>query len=96
MHCCKNSKELINILKTKYQLKVKGGGTLTYHLGADYYHDLDVAMVCQPKKYIEKLKETYIRLFYTEPSKGIRTLLEKNDHPELDSIFSRDNKSIIT
>ena len=85
MHCCKNSKELINILKTKYQLKVKGGGTITYNLGADYYHDLDVTMVCQPKKYIEKLKETYIRLFNAEPSKGLRTLLEKNDHPEMDS-----------
>ena len=28
-----NPKELMNILKTKYQLKVKGGGPLTYHLG---------------------------------------------------------------
>ena len=30
-----NPKELINILKTKYQLKVKGDGPLTYHLGAN-------------------------------------------------------------
>ena len=43
-------------------------------------------MVCQPKKYIEKLKETYIKLFDTEPSKGLKTPLEKNDHPELDTI----------
>ena len=42
-------------------------------------------MVCQPIKYIEKLKETYIRLFTTEPSKGLKTPLEKNDHPELDT-----------
>ena len=42
-------------------------------------------MVSQPKKYIEKLKETYIRLFNTEPSKGLKTPLEKNDHPELDT-----------
>ena len=42
-------------------------------------------MVCQPKKCIEKLKETYIRLFNTEPSKGLKTSLEKNDHPELDT-----------
>ena len=34
-------------------------------------------MVCQPKKYIEKLKETYIRLFNTEPSKGPQHLLRK-------------------
>ena len=31
---------------------------------------------------IEKLKETYVRLFNTEPSKGLKTSLEKNDHPE--------------
>ena len=37
------------------------------------------------QKYIEKLKETYVRLFNTEPSKGLKTPLEKNDHPELDT-----------
>ena len=58
---------------------------MTYHLGADYYHDPDGTMVCQPKKYVEKLKETYIRLFNTEPSKGLETPLEKNNHPELDT-----------
>ena len=58
-----NPKELISILKSKYQLKVKGDGPLTNHLEADYFHDPDGAMVCQPKKYIQKLKDTYIRLF---------------------------------
>ena len=78
-------KEMINILKSKYNLKVKGDGPLTYHLGADYFHDPDGTMVSQPKKYIEKLKETYVRLFHNEPSKGLKTPLEKNDHPELDT-----------
>ena len=45
----------------------------------------DGTMVSQPKKYIEKLKKTYVRLFNTEPSKGLKTPLEKNDHPELDT-----------
>ena len=78
-------KEIINVLKSKYHLTVKGDGPLTYHLGADYFQDPDGTMVSQPKKYIEKLKETYIRLFNTEPSKGLKTPLEKNDHPELDT-----------
>ena len=38
-------------------------------------------MVSQPRKYIEKLKETYVRLFNTEPSKGLKTSLQKNDCP---------------
>ena len=78
-------KQIINVLKSKFKLKVKGDGPLTSHLGADYYQDPDGTMVSQPKKYIEKLKETYVRLFNTEPSKVLKTPLEKNDHPELDT-----------
>ena len=79
-------KEIINILKSKYHLKVKGDGPLTYHLGADDFQDPDGTMESQPKKYIEELlKETDVRLFITEPSKGLKTPLEKNDHPELDT-----------
>ena len=64
-------KEIINILKSKYHLKVKGDGRLTYHLGADYFQDPDGTMESPPKKYIEKLKETYVRHFDREPSKGL-------------------------
>ena len=35
------SKGIDSILKSKYHLKVKGDGPLTYHLGADYFHDPD-------------------------------------------------------
>ena len=81
----KLQRELISILKSKYHLIVIGDGPLTYHLGADYFYDPDGTMVGQPKKYIEKLKETYVRLFNTEPSKGLKTPLKKNDHPEFDT-----------
>ena len=77
MHCCTRSQKIINIFKAKYNLKVKGDGPLTYHLGADYFQDPDGTMVSQPKKYIEKLKETYVRLFDTEPSKGLKIPLRK-------------------
>ena len=46
---------IIDILKTKYHLKVKGDGKLTYHLGADYFEDPDGTYVSQPKKYIDNL-----------------------------------------
>ena len=42
-------------------------------------------MVSQPKKFVEKLKETKIRLFNEDPPKGLKTPLDKNDHPELDT-----------
>ena len=54
-----NPKELISILKSNYCLKVKGDGPLTYHLVDDYFPDPDGTTVCQPKKYIDKLKKNY-------------------------------------
>ena len=76
---------IIQIFKSKYHLKVKGDGKLTYHLGADYFQDPDGTFVSQPKKYIDKLADTYKRLFNEDPPKGYKTPLDKNDHPELDT-----------
>ena len=70
-------KIIINILKSKYNLKVKGDGPLTYHLGDDYFQDPDGTMVSQPKKYIEKLKQTYIRLLIQNNLKVLKHLLRK-------------------
>ena len=36
---------IIQIFKSKYHLKVKGDGKLTYHLGADYFEDPDGTFV---------------------------------------------------
>ena len=58
---------------------------MTYHLGADYFEDPDGTFVSQPKKYIDKLPDTYKRLFNEDPPKGYKTPLDKNDHPELDT-----------
>ena len=60
---------IIQIFKSKYHLKVKGDGKLTYHLGADYFEDPDGTFVSQPKKYIDKLADTYKRLFKEDPPK---------------------------
>ena len=45
---------------------------MTYHLGADYFEDPDGTFVSQPKKYIDKLSDTYKRLFNEDPPKGDR------------------------
>ena len=50
---------IIQIFKSKYHLKVEGDGKLTYHLGADYFEDPDGTFVSQPKKYTDKLADTY-------------------------------------
>ena len=76
---------IIQILKSKHHLKGKGDGKLTYHLGADYFEDPDGIFVSQPKKYIDKLADSYKRLFNEDPPKSYKTPLDKNDHPELDT-----------
>ena len=76
---------IIQIFKSKYHLKVKGDGKLTFQLGADYFEDPDVTSVSQPKRYINKLAYTYRRRFNEDPPKGYKTPLDKNDHPELDT-----------
>ena len=48
---------MIDIFKTKYNLKVKGDGKLSYHLSADYFEDTDGTFFSQPKKYIDNLAE---------------------------------------
>ena len=58
---------------------------MTYHLGADDFEDPDGTFVSQPKKYIDKLADTYKRLFNEDSPKGYKTPLDKNDHPELDT-----------
>ena len=45
---------------------------MTYHLGSDYFEDPDGIFVSQPKKYIDKLADTYKRLFNEDPPKGYK------------------------
>ena len=68
---------IIQIFKSKYHLKVKGDDKLTYYLGADYFEGPDGTFVSQPKKYIDKLADTYKRLFNEDPPKATRPLLTK-------------------
>ena len=56
---------------------------MNYYLG--FFEDPDGTYVSQPKKYIDKLADTYKRLFTDDPPKSYKTPLDKNDHPDLDT-----------
>ena len=71
------SSTIIDIFKTTYNLKVKGDGKLSYHLGADYFEDPDGTFVSQPKKYIDKLAETYKDFSMRIHQKATRPLLTR-------------------
>ena len=67
---------------------------MSHHLGADYTRDKDKTLVCQPKKYIDRLVDSYHSMFKQDPPKNMTTPLDKNDHPELDDAELLTGKSI--
>ena len=69
-------------LKKKYNLKLKGVGPLEYHLGCTYNKDPDGTLAADPRRYVNKILESYERMFKEKPRKS-RPPLEGGDHPEL-------------
>ena len=47
--------EIIQDLKEKFKLKIKGDGPLEYHLGCDYKLEKDGTQMAQPIRYINKI-----------------------------------------
>ena len=81
----KNPQEIINVLETKHNFKLKGSGPITYHLGCDFVRDEQGTLCMQPKKYIERMISTYERFFGSKPKESYSSPLEKGDHPEFDT-----------
>ena len=80
----KDPQAFCNELKKKYNLKLKGVGPLEYHLGCTYKKDPDETLAADPRRYVNKILESYERMFLEKPRKS-RPPLEGGDHPELDT-----------
>ena len=64
-------KSFIELLtSSKYNLKFKGTSKVDFHLGADFGRDPDCTLFMSPKRYIERIAETYKRFFGEKPSKS--------------------------
>ena len=75
-------------LKRKFKLKIEGidhWNTTLVLYGCDYKLDKDDTLVAQPTKYINKILESYKKMFPNKNLLNVKSPLEKNDHPELDS-----------
>jgi hypothetical protein len=71
-------------LQERYGFQLKGTGPTTFHLGTDYFRDKTGTMCMEPKKYIEKMIDSYERMFGSKP-KQYSLPLEHGDHPEIDT-----------
>ena len=78
----KDPQAFCNELKKKYNLKLKGVGPLEYHLGCTYKKDPDGTLAADPRRYVNKILESYEMMFKEKPRKS-RPPLEEGDHPEL-------------
>ena len=58
---------------------------MEYHLGCDYKLDKDGTLVAQPTKYINKILDSFKKIFPNEKIINVRSPIEKIDHPELDN-----------
>ena len=75
--------QIIRDLTEEFKLKIKGDGPLEYHLGCDYKLDKDNTLVAQPIEYINKILESYTKMFPDENFHNIKAPLKKNDHLEI-------------
>jgi hypothetical protein len=80
-----NPETFTKILEQRYNFKLKGTGNLTFHLGCDFFRDSDGVLCMSPLKYIDRLVDTYVRIFDEKPKTTVHSPLEKGDHPELDT-----------
>ena len=80
----KDPQAFYNELKKRYNLKHKGAGPLEYHLGCTHKKDSDGTLATDPSRYVNKILESYERMFKEKPGKS-RPPLEGGDHPELDT-----------
>ena len=78
----KDPEAITNQLMDIHKFKLKRMGKINYLLRCDYYRDKGGCLCMRPKKYIEKMMLTYVRLFGEQP-KEYQSLLEPNDTPEL-------------
>jgi Reverse transcriptase (RNA-dependent DNA polymerase) len=54
-------------LHKRYGFQLKGTGPATFHLGTDYFQDKAGTMCMEPKKCIEKMIDSYERMFGSKP-----------------------------
>ena len=83
--CMKDPEDFARILRETHKFKLKGTGSIAFHLGCDFVRDDEGVLAMGPRKYIEQMLDGYEQMFGEKPSTKFHSPLEKNDHPELDT-----------
>jgi hypothetical protein len=84
-HTAADLQEFVDVLKKKHKFKLKGTGTLAFHIVCDFFRDDEGILCMVPKKYIEKTTMGCKQMFGEKSLAKVHSPLEKGDHPELDT-----------
>jgi hypothetical protein len=84
----------VDRLVGEYKFKLKGTGSISFHLGCDFVRDGDGTLCMQPAAYIDRMIASYERMFGQKPSTKHFSPLEKGDHPEIDESELLDDQGI--
>jgi hypothetical protein len=78
--------EFVDVLEKKHKFKLKGTGTIAFHLGCNFFCDDEGILCMAPKKCIEKMMMGYKLMFGEKPLSKVHSPLEKGDLPKLDTL----------
>ena len=82
----RNPQAIIDELSIINKFKLKGTGPVTFHLGCDYFRDEKGTLCFGPKRYIDRMIDSYVQMFGSKPKQnGCSSPLAHGDHPELDT-----------
>ena len=90
----KDPSSFASMLADRYHYKLKGTGSISFHLGCDFFRDEHGVLCMAPRKYIEKMVDGYVNMFGEKPRTRFSSPLEKGDHPELDDSELLDEEGI--
>ena len=90
----RDPKDIVDTLMNKCNFKLKGTGQISYHLGMDFFRDEEGVLCFAPKKYVQKMMDSHVRMCGSKPVQNVSSPLEHGDHPELDdSDFLNDEEA---
>ena len=70
-------KIIISLLEDKYKFKLKSTGYIKYHLSIDFHHSKNNGICMLPTEYIEKICESFERIFGHPHKKNCKAYIEK-------------------
>ena len=72
---------ILDALTNKHNLKLKGTGHISYHLGCGFFRDGNNEICLAHPKCIDKMLDSYASMFVSKPKSTYHSLSGNGDHP---------------